>query len=1076
MYIADLHIHSKYSRATSKDCTPESLELWARRKGIDIIGTGDFTHPAWRAELMEKLTPTGTGFYTLKEEYRIRDGITDDSKTPVFILSSEISSIYKKWDKVRKIHNLILLPDFKTAEQLSHRLEKIGNLHSDGRPILGLDSRDLLELTLDCCSNSMFIPAHIWTPHFSLFGAFSGFDRITDCFEDLTSHIHALETGLSSDPAMNWRISALDSYQLISNSDAHSPSKLGREANLLDISLSYEQLETAIQTGKGFAGTIEFFPEEGKYFLDGHRKCNLSLDPKETKEYNGICPVCGKKLTIGVLHRIEELADREAGFRLAQAKEFESLMPLPEVIASTLSCSSASPKVEVQYEHLLKTLGSEFSILREVPLEEIRHCGGEYLEEGIRRLRTGQVEKIAGFDGQYGTIQVFQRQETSSVYGQINLFDALALSKEETAAAAELEKQAIISPKKMTKSAKNKKLSSTFNSEQLLAVQSSQSVILVMAGPGTGKTKTLVERIRYLIEECETEPSAIMAVTFTNKAASQMKERLELELKKKRQVKELQIGTFHSICYEILTKLHGDLCLITAEMAINLIEPLLKSRELSCQPKKALQEISRYKNNVPLQGIIGEPLFSEIFEEYQSALQTFNLVDYDDLLRNTLSYLSSLPEDYTYPSYLLIDEFQDLNEIQYELIKCWLASGAHLFAIGDPNQAIYGFRGSSACYFEQIKQLYPAVQTISLVENYRSTPEILQCASFALKENHQRLAANRANGAPVRIISSESNLSQAIFIAKEINLMTGGMDLLDVDMTHSNRTSFLSFDEIAILYRTHQQAATLEYCLQKESIPYKVIGREDFLEDSKVKAALYFFDFLLHPKTITLFSQYLHELYDYSEEEMEKIIDLFPQEKMNPLSNSCLQRWELALVSCQISHSFLSMIRFFLPMIKKETPHTLLEHWREQHKLLDCEPLQKLIETAVFYSSTAVLLQSLVFGQEADLERTKEKTYRSGVVSLMTIHASKGLEFPAVFLCGLNKGIVPLEYKNRFTDIEEERRLFYVGITRAKEELILLHCKEKSIFLNDLPEQILQTVKRRKKKEKEHWEQLSFFL
>ena len=307
MYIADLHIHSRYSRATSKDLTPEQLDYWAGRKGIQILGTGDFTHPAWREELQEKLVPTEDGLYALKDDLRLSDRTLAGSGKTRFVISGEISSIYKKNGKVRKVHSVILLPSLESAELLSRKLETIGNIHSDGRPILGLDCRDLLEITLEICPEAIYIPAHIWTPHFSLFGAFSGFDTVEECYEDLTPHIHAMETGLSSDPPMNWRLSALDSYQLVSNSDAHSPSKLGREANLLNIEMSYGGLYGAIQRGDGLEGTIEFFPEEGKYHFDGHRKCHLCLSPVEAERYDGKCPVCGKKLTIGVSHRVEQL-------------------------------------------------------------------------------------------------------------------------------------------------------------------------------------------------------------------------------------------------------------------------------------------------------------------------------------------------------------------------------------------------------------------------------------------------------------------------------------------------------------------------------------------------------------------------------------------------------------------------------------------------------------------------------------------------------------------------------------------------------------------------------------------------
>ena len=406
-YIGDLHIHSRYSRATSKDCTPEHLDLWARRKGIHIVGTGDFTHPAWREELKEKLEPAEDGLYVLKDGYRIKEDPVPGGKIPRFMVTGEISSIYKKNGKTRKVHSLILLPGLEDAERISARLEQIGNIHSDGRPILGLDCRDLLEIVLELCPRAVYVPAHIWTPHFSMFGAFSGFDTVEECFEDLTPYIHAVETGLSSDPPMNWRVSALDRFQLISNSDAHSPAKLGREANLFDIPLSYEGLYRAIQTGEGLGGTIEFFPEEGKYHMDGHRKCGLCLTPSETVKYNGKCPVCGRKITIGVSHRIGELADRPEGYVKPGAKPFESLVPLPEVIGASVGRGAAGVKVQREYRRLLAELGPEFEILRNIPPEDIRRAAGDRVAEGIQRLRNGQVECVPGFDGEYGVIRLF---------------------------------------------------------------------------------------------------------------------------------------------------------------------------------------------------------------------------------------------------------------------------------------------------------------------------------------------------------------------------------------------------------------------------------------------------------------------------------------------------------------------------------------------------------------------------------------------------------------------------------------------------------------------------------------------
>ena len=410
--IADLHIHSRFSMATSKEGTPENLDFWARKKGISLIGTGDFTHPVWREELKERLVSEGNGLYRLRDAYVKEESRKFPGEGTRFVVSGEISSIYKKNGKTRKVHNVILLPSLEAADAMAQRLEKIGNIHSDGRPILGLDSHDLLEMMLDVCPEGILIPAHIWTPHFSVLGAKSGFDSVEECFEELAPYIHALETGLSSDPAMNWRISKLDRYQLVSNSDAHSPSKLGREANLLDIDCSYEGLYQAIQTGKGLEGTVEFFPEEGKYHFDGHRKCGVSLSPVEAERLGGICPVCGKKLTMGVDHRVEQLADRAEGFVKKDGKKYESLVPLPEVISACMGYSTASKKVQGCFEQMIQTLGTEFDILRNVPSEDIKSCAGERIAEGIENVRTGNVKRIPGYDGEYGKIELFEENQT----------------------------------------------------------------------------------------------------------------------------------------------------------------------------------------------------------------------------------------------------------------------------------------------------------------------------------------------------------------------------------------------------------------------------------------------------------------------------------------------------------------------------------------------------------------------------------------------------------------------------------------------------------------------------------------
>ncbi len=405
-YYTDLHIHSKYSRATSKSLNLEELAIWAKKKGLNLIGTGDFTHPAWFEEIKEKLVEADDWTFKLKPE--IERQINANVK---FILTVEISTIYKKWDKTRKVHHVVFVPDLKTATNFREKLGAIGNIKSDGRPILGLDSRNLLETVLESGENSYIIPAHIWTPWFSVLGSKSGFDSIEDCYGDLSDHIFALETGLSSDPEMNWHVSKLDKFRLVSNSDAHSVSKLAREATIFDIEPNYYSIMNALKTGEGYTGTVEFFPEEGKYHEDGHRKCNICLTPEETKKYNGICPVCGKPLTIGVLSRVNDLSDRKNITTLPKtAGKVFSLVPLQEIISEIKGVGPSSKSVTTEYEKLINQFGSELNILQNIPLEELSKAS-PLLKEAISRLRQGKVIKQAGFDGEYGSIKLFNKNE-----------------------------------------------------------------------------------------------------------------------------------------------------------------------------------------------------------------------------------------------------------------------------------------------------------------------------------------------------------------------------------------------------------------------------------------------------------------------------------------------------------------------------------------------------------------------------------------------------------------------------------------------------------------------------------------
>ena len=410
-FIADFHIHSHYSLATSKDLTPENLNSWAKIKGITVLGTGDCIHPKWLKELKDKLLPAENGLYRLKEEYN--QDMPCFEREMYFILTTEISSIYKKNGKVRKVHNICVFPDFTAVEKLQKRLEKIGNIQSDGRPILGLDSKHLLEMVLESSEKSFLIPAHIWTPWFSVLGSRSGFDTIEECFEDLTQYIFAVETGLSSDPPMNRRCSFLDRFTLVSNSDAHSLQKLGREANIFDTEISYKSIYDALKYKNdfknGFKGTIEFFPQEGKYFYDGHRKCDVYWNPIDTLKNNAKCPKCGKPVTLGVMYSVNELADRGIEDAIKMSKDFHSITSLIDLISEVVGKNTNSKCVQAEYFRLIKSLGADLDILLNISLSEIERIGGAKIAEGIKRLRAGEVIIREGYDGEFGHITVFEK-------------------------------------------------------------------------------------------------------------------------------------------------------------------------------------------------------------------------------------------------------------------------------------------------------------------------------------------------------------------------------------------------------------------------------------------------------------------------------------------------------------------------------------------------------------------------------------------------------------------------------------------------------------------------------------------
>ncbi|MER7083706.1 UvrD-helicase domain-containing protein, partial [Saccharopolyspora kobensis] len=733
-FYADLHIHSKYSRACSKDCDIEHLTWWARRKGITLVGTGDVTHPAWFAHLREVLEPAEPGLFRLRAELdrEMTRGMPANCEGPVrFMLSVEISTIYKSGERTRKIHHLCYLPDFAAAEKFNQRLGRIGNLGSDGRPILGLDSRDLLEITLESGDGAYLVPAHIWTPWFAVLGSKAGFDAVEDCYRDLAGHIFALETGLSSDPEMNWRISALDKYTLVSHSDAHSPPMLGREASVFDTDLDYFAVKRALETGDGFAGTVEFFPEEGKYHLDGHRKCQVRLEPGETRAHGGDCPSCGKPLTVGVLHRVETLADRPAGIRPAGAAEFRNLIPLPEIVGEVLGVGPKSKKVFGRISDLTAAHGPELGILQDVPLDELRRTDAA-VAEAVERLRGGQVLRDPGYDGEYGTIRLFQPAElarlrnnnTPALFGD----DLFAPPPEPAAPAPAPVAVAAEAPQPAAVAAGGDGVLAGLDPDQRAAAAIPGGPLLIVAGPGTGKTRTVTHRLAHLVLERDVDPAECLAITFTRRAAEEMTERLGHLIGEPAQ--HLTVATFHSFGLQVLREQHEHVGL-PAEFGLadaarrHQILTTLTGDERSARQAGPQLSLARRTG-------AADPLLAD----YLAALREAGLVDFDDLVALTVELLTDRPDIAEHYQrryrWITVDEYQDVDELQYRLLRLLAPPGANLTAIGDPDQAIYSFRGADVGFFLRFEQDYAGAPVLALTRNYRSGAHILDGALRAI--------------------------------------------------------------------------------------------------------------------------------------------------------------------------------------------------------------------------------------------------------------------------------------------------------------------------------------------------------
>jgi len=1101
-FIADLHVHSKYSRATAKNLDLENLYIAAQLKGLTVVGTGDFTYPAWIEEISEKLVEAEPGLFQLKAELaRSCDAhVPESCRSPVrFMLVTEISNIYKKNGRTRKNHNLVFAPNIEVARQFGNRLDKIGNIKSDGRPILGLDARDLLEILLETSSDAFLIPAHIWTPWFSVLGSKSGFDSIEECFEDLTPYIFALETGLSSDPAMNWRVSSLDGFTLVSNSDAHSPLNLGREANLFNTELSYPAIKSALETGNPdqFLGTFEFYPEEGKYHIDGHRACDVSFWPASTLEHDGVCPVCGKPLTLGVLYRVEELADRKKGRRPSQSAPYFSIIQLKDILAEIFRVGPNSKKVTQAYRTALDKLGSEFNILHNLNRVDIEPAGISLLAEAVERMRRQKINIIPGYDGQYGRVQIFKDQERAKLMGQQSLFKVAIPQPpdSETGDPPATGRSFQNKPPNQTTAKKIKDKGKAFesaaetaliqlNDRQRRAVEHPAGRLLIVAGPGTGKTRTLTMRIAHLMIRKNVSADNILAVTFTRKAAREMQQRLRTALGDS--CKQPLVATFHSLCFKILNELktEGMEFIIDEDERKTLIRDAIKHTEkhgitVLEKPRKLLERIIAAKQQIlgpedvtqPDNVTVEDRMLAEVYHSYQHLLTIQGLNDFEDLIFKVVQLLEGdQPVCQKYRDqfqHIFVDEYQDLNHGQYRIIKALAPPDApdrNLCVIGDPDQAIYGFRGSDVRYFARFVDDYPDTTVVQLTRNYRSTETILDASfqviqDYRLQASDARTYSDKDGVKTIRILELNSAKAEAQAIAGVIAKLVGGTGFHSIDtgqVDDANLVSARSYVDFAVLVRTHQQIKMISEVFDQTGVPHQIASRQNSLKswglselisvfkvvqrcgsDVDLQNSLELFSVGASKNTAEHFKSWCYSNKLSQQQGLEKA-RRFP---VPGLSRSRQQKLidfteKLAVIENRIGGMAVAdQLRY-------------LSHTPQLSGIMNTEPraleaFNNLLDTAADHGDNfAEFLAAAALDTDTDAYLP-----RAEKVSLMTMHASKGLEFPVVFIAGCEKGLIPLNRQGaERADPVEERRLFYVAMTRAMERLYLTWAKKRSVY------------------------------
>jgi len=1013
-FLADLHIHSRFSRATSKELDFRLLAAWARVKGLDVLATGDFTHPEWMAEIEEHLEPEDNGLFHLRDDRRLGrrlpwlDGYALPGRTR-FMLCTEISSIYKAGGKVRKNHNLVFMPTLDTAKAFTARLEKVGNLASDGRPILGLPAKDLLEMVLETDPSAFLVPAHIWTPWFSLFGSKSGFDSVEECFGDLSSEIFAMETGLSSDPAMNWMLSALDRFRMISNSDAHSGENLGREANIFSGPPSYAGILGALKgeaLGHKFQGTMEFFPEEGKYHLDGHRKCNVVMEPRETLARGGICPVCGKPLTVGVLNRIMELADRDQPVQPANQPGFMSLVPLPEIISEILGVGSKTKKTRAFYARCIARFGSEMDILRLIPPEDLAKVS-TVLAEAVSRMRRGEVLRRPGFDGEYGVISLFSPREQREIRGGKTLVDLP--SPKDPAPRPVLGGPVTGAPMQVQPGLIPGDAAAGANEAQARAMVAGPGPVLVMAGPGTGKTFTLTGRIRSLLAS-GVNPRKILALTFTRRAAEEMQRRL-VEARGEKEALP-RADTMHALAFDIWTKAYGQAPTILDDEAAKRV--FFEATGLKGnRGKAAFNAVALARERLEMPS--GE--LRDAAHAYAKVKESWNLSDYTDLL---VFWLEQMEADIWANPYthVLVDEVQDLTPLQLAVVRSLRPDGQGVFAIGDPDQSIYGFRGAAGNAQDVLSGWWPSLEVVRLEDNYRSAQAVLDLAA-PLSAVRAALRAKRECEPEIRLFQAPTAAAEASWIGDRMRELIGGTSH---SMGDEQGQGDLSPGDVAVLVRFKALVRPIARILDRLGVPCAAPEAEAFFNEPRVAAILDAAGrFLGIPGGI-------------------------------PGAAAPEPRGEDAAPAVSVPDTILAQGPVGLSAFLQDIAPFDRMFW-------DSPAFKRLKAAFEEHGGWAGLLNWVHLQTDMDQVRA-----RAEKVQIMTLHAAKGLEFEAVFLPALEDGIVPFAGSGLLTGKEagpnthgwdpealaEERRLFYVGLTRAKSRLYLSHARKRGLYGREL--------------------------